>query len=248
MDPTNVEVRVIAAGGKFLGDDVGDATVWIRDADTGELLASGGVQGGSGNVQEIMGTARPWSRPIPVDGASVFAAALPLAAPRRVEISARGPGGSLGSQRTVSVQEWLVPGYDRVGTEGVLLVIPGQLVQILTPGTHMQLASVPARVGVTANVAMMCGCPIQAPPAQPGQPAPYWPDTAFQVDVRLTRLGAQRTLVSQSAMTFTATSRYNAAVRIDDAGFYEIAVVARETGTGNFGYDRVTVFFPPPSA
>jgi len=38
--PTKITVRVIARDGKFLGDDIGGALVTIRDAHTGELLAS----------------------------------------------------------------------------------------------------------------------------------------------------------------------------------------------------------------
>src|SRR6476620_132988 len=56
--PTTITVRVIAKGGKFLGDDIGGAQVTIRDAQTGELLASGTTQGGSGNTAEIMQTCR----------------------------------------------------------------------------------------------------------------------------------------------------------------------------------------------
>jgi hypothetical protein len=46
--PTRITVRVIARDGKFLGDDLGGALVTIRDLHTGDLLASGRTQGGSG--------------------------------------------------------------------------------------------------------------------------------------------------------------------------------------------------------
>ena len=39
--PTKVCVRVIARDGKFLGDDIGGASITIRDAQTRELLAKG---------------------------------------------------------------------------------------------------------------------------------------------------------------------------------------------------------------
>jgi hypothetical protein len=47
-EKTTIEVRAIAAGGKFLGDDIGGAEVTVRDAGTGELVASGRVRGDSG--------------------------------------------------------------------------------------------------------------------------------------------------------------------------------------------------------
>ena len=42
--PTQIDVRVIAKDGKFLGDDIGGALVTIHDVATGELLARGQPQ------------------------------------------------------------------------------------------------------------------------------------------------------------------------------------------------------------
>jgi hypothetical protein len=47
---TRLTVRVQARGGKFLGDDIGGAVVMLRDAQTGELLATGTTAGGSGTL------------------------------------------------------------------------------------------------------------------------------------------------------------------------------------------------------
>ncbi len=43
-------MRVIARGGKFLGDDIGGAQVTIRDVLYGELLAFGRTQGRVGSA------------------------------------------------------------------------------------------------------------------------------------------------------------------------------------------------------
>lgn len=45
---TQIDVRVIAKGGKYLGDDIGGALVTVHDVQTGELLARGTTAGGSG--------------------------------------------------------------------------------------------------------------------------------------------------------------------------------------------------------
>ncbi len=45
---TQIDVRVIAKGGKYLGDDIGGALVTVQDVQTGELLAKGTTAGGSG--------------------------------------------------------------------------------------------------------------------------------------------------------------------------------------------------------
>src|SRR4051812_6236156 len=95
--PTTITVRVIAKGGKFLGDDIGGAQVTIRDAQTGELLASSTTQGGSGNTAEIMRTCRERAEPIPTDKASAFTTTIPLDQPRPIEVTAYGPLAGLQS-------------------------------------------------------------------------------------------------------------------------------------------------------
>ncbi|HEX8905887.1 MAG TPA: hypothetical protein VF771_13645, partial [Longimicrobiaceae bacterium] len=168
---TTVEVRAIAAGGKFLGNDIGGAEITVRDAVTGEPVASGRVRGGSGVTNEIMGQPRDWGTPVPVDQSSALSFTLDLVEPRLLDITAYGPLGSLQSARRAAVQQWVAPGMDLTGAQGVQVVIPGQLVEIVEPPTHTQLAT-PGPVTIRANVAMMCGCPITA--SQPGQPA-VWP-------------------------------------------------------------------------
>src|SRR5271157_1939867 len=86
---TTITVRVIARGGKFLGDDIGGAHVTIRDVRSGELLASGRTRGGSGPAS-LMTTPLTRNQPIPVadppdNDACRFDAILPLATARLVE-------------------------------------------------------------------------------------------------------------------------------------------------------------------
>jgi hypothetical protein len=40
-EPTQLEVRVISKGAKFVGTSMGGVLITIRNADTGELLAEG---------------------------------------------------------------------------------------------------------------------------------------------------------------------------------------------------------------
>ena len=48
--PTTVKVSVIAHDGKLMGSGVGGARVTIRDLDTGEVLADGLHEGGTGDT------------------------------------------------------------------------------------------------------------------------------------------------------------------------------------------------------
>jgi len=95
---TRLIIRVIARGGKFLGNDIGGALITVRDAQTGELLHSGQTQGGSG-PKEVMSQARLRTQPIPAVDHSVnppqeachLVVDLPLSRPRLLEITAYGP-------------------------------------------------------------------------------------------------------------------------------------------------------------
>ena len=240
-EPTVVEVRVIAAGGKFLGNDIGGAEVTVRDAVTGEYVASGRVSGDSGVTDEIMAVPRTWGTPIPVAQSSVFAFAVELDQPRLLDVAAYGPLGSLQSARRATVQQWVAPGMDLRGEEGVQVVIPGQLVEIVEPATHTQLAA-PGPVTIRANVGMMCGCPITD--------AAPWPEADFTVTALVYELfGGAPQLVATVPLPYAGTpSQFQAQWTMPDAGFYEIVVVARQNATSNTGVDRTTVFCLPPSS
>ena len=240
-EPTVVEVRVIAAGGKFLGNDIGGAEVTVRDAVTGAFVASGRVCGDSGNTDEIMEVPRLWGTPVPVEQSSVFAFTLQLDQPRLLDIAAYGPLGSLQSARRATVQQWVAPGMDLRGEMGVQIVIPGQLVEIVEPATHTQL-SAPGPVTLRANVGMMCGCPITD--------AAPWPEAGFTVTALVYELfdGAPQ-LVDTVPLPYAGTaSQFQAEWTMAAAGFYEIVVVARQNATANTGVDRSTVFCLPPSS
>ena len=158
---TEITVRVIARDGKFLGDDIGGASITIRDAQTKELLAQGITSGGSGPNKHggVMCVSLRRGEPIPDTGASAFTTFLPLDRPRRIEVTAYGPLGARQSANTVSATQWIYPGKGITGGNGFLLELPGLIVQIVHPPTHYTPASLPS-LTIQANVAMMCGCPI----------------------------------------------------------------------------------------
>ena len=239
---TQVEVRVIAAGGKFLGDDIAGARVTLRDVESGALLADGAVMGGSGNVQQIMQTPRLRGVAIPIDGASVFRTTLQLTEPRLVEVAAYGPLGSPQSARRVAFQQWIAPGRHLVGADGIVAEIPGLLVQITSPPTHHQVTAPRTVVQVRANVGMMCGCPIEGT-------GTVWPQERFEVSalVAVSAGGVWRPVQVQAMRWTGQPSQFQAEWTLPEYGFYQITVFARERGSANTGVDRVTVFCPPPT-
>lgn len=154
-EPTRVSVRVLSKDAKFIGTSMGGMQVTIRDADTGEVLARGSTQGGTGDTQRIM--KQDWKRgaALSTAGAAEFTATLDLDAPRRIEIAAHGPLGQIQAAGTVSVTQWILPGKHLDQGDGVLLVLPGFAVDVLSPPAHARLGKAPQRIPVRANLVML---------------------------------------------------------------------------------------------
>ncbi|MFL6277736.1 MAG: hypothetical protein ACJ74G_21320 [Blastocatellia bacterium] len=234
---TQITVRVIAKDGKFLGDDIGGSLITIYNVQTGELLAKGYTKGGSGNTTEIMQTPRMWSQSIPTDGASDYTARLDLDEPCLIEVTAYGPLGGLQSTHKVSATQWVIPGKDITGGDGFLLVMPGLLVQVVEPITHLNLSSLPAQINFAANVTMMCGCPIS--------PGGVWDSKDFEVGAQIRKEGR---IIDEIKLAYAGeVSQFKGIYTLKRKGYYEADVYAYQPGTGNTGTGRVTFFYMPPS-
>jgi hypothetical protein len=247
---TQLDVRVIAKDGKYLGDDIGGALVTIHDVHTGELLARGTTSGGSGQ-QDLMTIALTRSEVLPVDQASVFSTALDLSEPRLIKVTAYGPLAAEKSANTVSLTQWVYPGKNITGGEkggGLLLEIPGLVVQILNPPTHFLPQTAPQCIEIRANVTMMCGCPI-------GKGHPPWHPEQFDV-MAVIRQGVYSSielpLTYDDHAPYAAPSQFvhNWQVPENESGqpqIYEITVSAFQQKTGNTGVDKATLIIPPTS-
>ncbi len=242
---TRLIIRVIARGGKFLGNDIGGALITVRDAQTGELLHSGQTQGGSG-PKEVMSQARLRTQPIPTVDHSVnppqeachLVVDLPLTRPRLLEITAYGPQAAPQGAHTVTATHWIYPGLAQNVGDGLVLEIPGLLVQILNPPTHFLPDSLPNnKIDIRANVTMMCGCPIT--------PNNFWPPSDFIVRASIVESGA---VVAGFDLDFDTKvnypSQYVKTWNAPAKGIYELAVVAYQISSGNTGVNTSTFIVP----
>lgn len=249
---TEIVVRVIAKDGKFLGDDIGGALVTLRDVRTGELLASGATSGGSGPV-EVMCQSRQRGTPIPTGSgtaaASLFKATLYMETPRLIEFSALGPAAAQGSANRASVTQWVYPGKNLNQGDGLLLEIPGLVVQIIEPPTHWEPQSPLPTITIRANVTMMCGCPIGAKPlcaqVSPHVPSPWRPEE-FEVTADIIGPLKRETLplAFDPDAPGKAPSQFIGHYQPQGAGIYDITVCAYQQRNGNTGVARATVVFP----
>jgi hypothetical protein len=248
--PTQIDVRVIAKDGKYLGDDIGGALVTVRDVRTGELLARGTTSGGSG-LPDLMDICLTRSQVLPVDEASVFTVSLDLEEPRLIEVTAYGPLAALQSANTISLTQWVYPGKNITGGEkggGFLLEMPGLTVQILNPPTHFLPQTAPPQIEIRANVTMMCGCPIGKEPWNPE----LFDVTATIVQKEFGSLGIplEIPLKYDENAPYSAPSQFTNIWQVPQNAtkqlqIYEIIVFAFQRQTGNTGVSKATVIIPP---
>lgn len=248
--PTQIDVRVIAKDGKYLGDDIGGALVTIHDVHTGELLARGTTSGGSGQAN-LMDVSLTRSEGLPVDEASVFTVSLDLCEPCLIRVTAYGPLAAQRSANTVSLTQWIYPGKDITGGVkggGFLLEVPGLVVQILNPPTHYLPQTAPQQIDIRANVTMMCGCPI-------GKGHPPWHPDQFDV-MAVIKQGEYSSVelplkYDENAPDGVPSQFFNTwQVPCNETGqpqIYEITVSAFQQKTGNTGVDKATIIIPPTS-
>ncbi|MGB6970274.1 MAG: hypothetical protein WBD76_13595 [Methyloceanibacter sp.] len=228
-EPTDITVRIISKDAKFVGSSMGGARITVRDAETGELLATGVTEGSTGDTQTIVGK-RERGKPISNDDSAKFTAVLDLDRPRLVELRAFGPLAQRQSAVSVSSTQWVVPGKHITGGDAWLLEIPGLVVDVLDPPTHVQLKGTPQKITLKANVTAMCGCPIE--------PGGLWDANKYEVAAILSRNGkVDRTV----PLAFAGkTSQFETEIELGDKGVYDATVYAYDAANGNTGLDRVT--------
>lgn len=183
---TKISVRALAFGGKFIGDAVKFARIDIYGPEPSKkpiasgLTDQGLVEGtdGSGVTALIMSQPYPWGYPVRADQATEFTAEIPLGEPTVLTFVAT----SVADPRiSASVNRLVLPGEPLTGAMAVVVVIPGLLVDLVTP-----TAKTPPEIGtpttITARVRMMCGCKVDNL---------FWPAENF--DVRAILKGPKET-------------------------------------------------------
>lgn len=150
---TRITVRVVANDAKIIGTGVGGARVIIRNAATGEVLAAGVQEGGTGDTRAIM--VEPRARGVSIferDRAAHFSAAIQIDTPTVVEVVGEGPlGYEFATQRAVK-SVLLVPGQHITG-DGIVLNLHGFIVELLEPTVATR-----GDVSVRTRIRMLCGC------------------------------------------------------------------------------------------
>jgi len=235
-EPTDIIVRVISKDAKFIGTSMGGAQITVRDANTGEVLAEGKTAGGTGDTDRIMKKTQTRRALLASEDAAKFSATLDITSPRLIEVVAVGPLVKPSSANRVSATQWLVPGKHLTGGDGWVLEMPGFFVDVKGPPGTIRLDGPSQTIELSADVKMMCGCPIE--------PGGMWDATHYEVKAQLKRDGK---IVDEKPMAYGGTaSRFTGTFKIDEPGNYEAMVYAHDAQNGNTGLDTVKFTLTSP--
>lgn len=221
-------IRAKAKDAKFIGSSIGGAKILVKDAVTGEILAEGITSGSTGNTDKIMKQDWKRSEQLSDDKTAGFNASLNIEAPRFVTIEAYAPINKKQAEVMSSTQLWVIPGKDITG-DGVVLDIPGFVVDILSPQTHERIAS-SENIELKANIVMMCGCPI----TKDG----IW--DANQYEVKAVLKSAEGVSKEIAMNQKDKASTFVSDVTLEK-GLYEVLIYAYDPVTGNTGLDKTNI-------
>ncbi|MCC6272981.1 MAG: hypothetical protein IT572_05900 [Deltaproteobacteria bacterium] len=229
-EPTEVVVRVISKGAKFVGTDTGGARITIKDLADGKILAQGKTEGTTGDTDKIMRRAHAPGEPRSDGSSAKFAATLDLDKPVYAEIRARGPMGHEASVNEVSVAMWLLPGKHLRQGDAVLLEMPGLVVDLAEP----EVKKGDGKAMLRAKVTMMCGCPIT--------PGGLWDADKLDLEGLLLKEGK---VVERFRLSYAGeASRFAAELKLPPKGEYEIEVRGFDQTFGNTGLGRTKLSVP----
>ena len=225
---TKVMVRAQSKDAKFIGTSMGGAKVIIRDATTGEILAEGVTEGSTGDTDKIMKEPRTRNTSLTDENTAGFLAELDIKEPVFVTVEVLAPANQNLSRVTASTQVWVIPGKHITG-DGVVIEIPGFAVDILSPQTHERIPA-GQEVEISANVVMMCGCPITADG--------LWDANQYEITAIVDGEGEDSREIDLKIQEKPST--FSGKVSLTP-GNYEVTVYAYDPVTGNTGLDRTNI-------
>lgn len=227
---TKLMVRAKAKDAKFVGSSIGGAYVIVRNAISGTILSEGETTGSTGNTDLIMKSAHERYTQLTDDKTAGFLAVLDLSEPTFVSVEVWSPIHKKNARVQASTELWLIPGKDIVG-DGLVLEIPGFVVDILRPNTHqyIPLESVESSgLHIEANIVMMCGCPIEK--------GGIWDSDLMEVKGLVTKDGKS---FGEIVLSNPAQNTFDGRLEIKEGGYYQITVYAYNPKTGNTGVDKI---------
>jgi hypothetical protein len=196
------------------------------------VVARGFTVGGTGNTQKIMIEPHQRGAQISDTSAARFEAVVDINEAKLVTIEVHSPCGQRQAMTVNTQQVWLIPGRDITG-DGIIVEVPGFAVDIMTPQAHemLKLDGGQIFVPISANVVMMCGCPVS--------PRGLWDSQKYEIKASIKYNGQ---VLDTIPLAFAGKANtFSASYEASQEGVYEITVHALDPETGNAGVDKTTV-------
>ncbi len=225
---TTVMVRALAKDAKFIGNSIGGAKIIIRNAETGEILDQGLTSGSTGDTKLILQTPQKRYDSLTDEKTAGFEAKLRIDKPTFIDVEAHAPINKKQAKVVSTTQLWVIPGKDITG-DGVVLEVPGFVVDILSPQTHERINS-SEEIKLKANVIMMCGCPVTE--------GGTWDANQYEIKAIIVSEEIESREITLSPTEKPSTFAANTNL---EKGYYTITIYAFDPVTGNTGVDKTNI-------
>lgn len=227
-EPTEIVVRVISEDAKFIGDSMGGASVVLRAAQSGRVLARGKTSGGTGNTALIM-QANGRSPVISTPDAAAFITQVDINEPTLIDLEVTGPDARPGSQIRIVSQRWVMPGQPVNIGDGWVVELPGLSISPTASAVRDSAADGTRAFTVSAKVELLCGCPIT--------PGGVWDAKDYQVTASIWQHGRR---VSEFPLQFTeAPGGFAGRIVLPVKGKVRMFIHALNVVTGNSGVAKL---------
>lgn len=218
---TSVMIRAKAVDAKYIGTSVGGIKVVVEDAETGEILDQGWINGDTGSTAALIETPISRGQVLTDKETAGFLAKVDITSPRLLRFKLIGPYAYRQSLQEATVTSWVIPGKDILG-DGITLDMPGFIVDAWTSVIEG------GRVEIYTKASMLCGCPIY--------PDGPWDPSNYEVTAILMQNEAK---VDEVKLDFTGpVGIFSGKTTLTQPGFYKAIVYIFDKKTGNVGVDR----------
>ena len=221
---TKIMIRAKAVDAKFIGTSVGGVKAVVEDAETGEILDQGWLNGATGSTSILIKDPIKRGQALTDDKTAGFVATVDISSPRLLRFKLIGPYGYRQALQEASMTSWVIPGKDILG-DGIVLNMTGFIVDAWTRVLEG------GKVDIYTKASMLCGCPIY--------PDGLWDPKNYEATAIIMK---DEVKVDEVALDFTGpVGLFSGKATVTEGGHYKAIVYLFDKNTGNVGVDR-TIF------
>ncbi|MCM2343109.1 MAG: hypothetical protein NDJ24_00950 [Alphaproteobacteria bacterium] len=233
---TNVKISVKSKDALFIGESVGAAYIIVRDKRDGDILVEGSTTGNSGKRDLVMTPSVARDAVIVDEDTSRFEFSLDIYEPTPVTVEVSGPYGQMQSLAKASADYLLIPGKDYTQGNGIIVEIPGFIVDVMSPPANRKAKfNAEGTLPLQVNVTKLCGCHID-------KDTP-WPPERYEVEAGIYR--GEVLLASIKLEKAEQPGIYGTNLKFEEAGTYRVVVTAFDSKTLEGGMDSTTITLDP---